>query len=44
MEATPTGASDLPAKPVTIVDCGELLGDKKLTGRNARFLTNYIDI
>ena len=29
---------------MTIVDCGELLGDQKMTGSNAEFLPNYIDV
>ena len=31
MEANPTGANDLPIKNVTVVDCGELTGDDKVT-------------
>jgi len=30
IEEGPTGAADLPTKQVTVVDCGELLGDDKL--------------
>ena len=41
MEANPTGANDLPIKSVKIVDCGELLGDDKLTESTAEFLENY---
>ena len=41
MEANPTGAQDLPIKPIKIVDCGELLGDDKLTESTAEFLESY---
>ena len=44
VEANPTGEQDLPKKAVKIVDCGELLGDDKLTSSNADFLPNYIDV
>lgn len=44
VESGPTGANDKPVKQVTIVDCGELLGDQKLTTSNAEFLPNYIDV
>ena len=30
MEANPTGANDLPVKPITVVDSGELKGDEKV--------------
>ena len=32
---------DKPNKPVTIVDCGELEGDSKLTAETADFLSSY---
>jgi hypothetical protein len=41
MENNPTGAQDLPVKPIKIVDCGELLGDDKLNESNAEFLESY---
>lgn len=41
MEANPTGQNDLPVKPITIADCGELLGEDKLTAESASFLKNY---
>jgi hypothetical protein len=41
MESNPTGAQDLPIKSIKIVDCGELLGDDKLTENNSEFLENY---
>lgn len=41
MESSETAAQDLPIKQVTIVDCGELKGDDKLTADTADFLTNY---
>ena len=44
IEGLETGAQDKPVRPVTVVDCGELLGDQKLTGFNAEFLPNYLDV
>ena len=44
VEQNPVGAQDKPLKQVTIIDCGELLGDDKLDSTNATFLPNYIDI
>lgn len=41
MEANPTGAQDKPLKTVTIVDCGELTGDDKLSEDKADFLSNF---
>ena len=35
------GASDRPLKNVKIAECGELLGDDKLTADNADFLASY---
>lgn len=40
-EAVEKGASDKPLKDVKIADCGELLGDDKLTAENADFLATY---
>ena len=44
MEDNPTGAQDRPLKQLTVVDCGQLHGDQKLTSSNAEDLPNYIDI
>merc|ERR1712216_916436 len=41
MEENPTGANDLPIKSIKIIECGELLGDQKLTEDTADFLDNY---
>ena len=38
MEENPTGANDLPIKPVTIVDCGELTPNDKVTAENAQLV------
>ena len=35
MEENPTGANDLPIKPITVVDCGELTPNEKVTAENA---------
>lgn len=35
------GANDKPLLDVQIVDCGELLGDKKLAAKDANFLATY---
>lgn len=35
MEENPTGENDLPVKPVTIVDCGELGEEEKLKENKA---------
>ena len=43
MMLNPTGAQDKPLLQVTIVDCGELTGDQKLTKENANFLSHYTD-
>ena len=40
-ENNKTGAQDKPIKPVTIVDCGELLGDEKMAAEDCDFLSNY---
>ena len=40
-ESVKTGASDVPEKPIQIVDCGELTNADKLTADNADFLSNY---
>ena len=40
-EQVEKGASDKPLKDVKIADCGELLGDDKLTAENADFLETY---
>ena len=44
VEANPTGAQDKPLKQVTIIDCGELIGDQKLTAENADFLPSYTEV
>ena len=41
MQKNPTGANDLPIKPVTVVDCGELPPNDKLTEEKANFLSSY---
>jgi len=41
VEQNPTAGQDLPIKQVTILDCGELKGDDKLTRDQADFLKNY---
>lgn len=41
IESNPTGAQDKPLKNVTIVDCGELTGEDKLTAEKANFLHNF---
>ena len=33
----------MPKEQVTIVDCGELKGDDKLTAENANFLKSFTD-
>ena len=40
-EQVEKGASDKPLKDVKIADCGELLGDDKLSAENADFLATY---
>lgn len=40
-EENKTGAQDKPIKPVTIVDCGELLGEEKMAAEDCDFLSNY---
>lgn len=44
MENNPTGSQDKPLKEIRVVDCGELLGDDKLTASKAENLPQYIDI
>jgi len=44
IEENPSGAQDKPLKQVTIVDCGELLGDDKIKADDADFLPSYVDI
>lgn len=44
MENNPTGSQDKPLKTVKVLDCGELLGEQKLTEENAEYLGSYIDI
>ena len=41
MQKNPTGANDLPIKPVTVVDCVELPPNDKLTEEKANFLSSY---
>ena len=41
MQKNPTGANDLPIKPVTVVDCGELPPNDKLSEEKANFLSSY---
>jgi cyclophilin family peptidyl-prolyl cis-trans isomerase len=41
MQENPTGANDLPVKPVTVADCGELTPNEKLTAETASFLSSY---
>ena len=41
IEANETGAQDKPLKPVTVVDCGELLGDEKMAAEDCDFLNHY---
>ena len=41
IEANESGAQDKPLKAVTIVDCGELKGDEKLTAASADFISSY---
>ena len=36
-----TGPKDVPLKPVTIQECGELKGSEKLSKEKADFLQNY---
>ena len=43
MQDNPTGANDLPVKPVTIADCGELSPNEKLTADKASFLSSFTD-
>ena len=38
-----TGAQDKPLTPVRIIECGELLGEDKLTEDKAEFLSYYKD-
>jgi len=38
MENNPTGSQDKPLKEIRVVDCGELLGDDKLTASKAENL------
>ena len=40
-EQVEKGASDKPLKDIKIADCGELLGDDKLSAENADFLETY---
>ena len=40
-EQVEKGASDKPLKDIKIADCGELLGDDKLSAENADFLESY---
>lgn len=44
VENNESGAQDRPLKAVTIADCGELLGDDKLTAENADFLSSFSEI
>lgn len=41
IEANETGAQDKPLKAVTVVDCGELLGDEKMAAEDCDFLESY---
>jgi peptidyl-prolyl isomerase D len=41
MEANPTGAQDKPLEQITIVDCGELKGDDKMSAEACDFLSSY---
>jgi len=41
MESNPTAPGDKPIKEVKITNCGELIGDDKLTETDADFLVNY---
>lgn len=41
MEENPVGQNDLPVKPITIADCGELTDANKLTAESASFLKSY---
>ena len=36
-----TAARDVPLRPITIAECGELLHEEKLTEETADFLWNY---
>jgi len=42
-ELVEKGASDKPLRNVRIADCGELLGDAKITAEEADFLPTYSD-
>lgn len=44
IEMNPTAPGDKPLKQVTVVDCGELPPNDKLTATTANFLSNYIDV
>ena len=44
IENNPSGAQDKPLKQVTIIDCGELTGDDKLTAEKADYLPSYSEI
>mmetsp|Transcript_35620 Transcript_35620/g.54465 ORF Transcript_35620/g.54465 Transcript_35620/m.54465 type:complete len:301 (-) Transcript_35620:14-916(-) len=41
VEDNKTGAQDKPLRPVTIVDCGELKGEEKMTRESAPFISQY---
>jgi cyclophilin family peptidyl-prolyl cis-trans isomerase len=40
-EAGETGAQDVPKRPVTIVECGELKDDQKMQASDCDFLSTY---
>lgn len=44
IENNKVGAQDKPLQQVRVVDCGELLGDDKLTAENADFLASFSEI
>lgn len=41
VENIKTGAQDKPLTPVIVADCGELIGDEKLTTETAEYLSHY---
>lgn len=40
-EAIKTGANDKPLTSIVVTDCGELLGNDKLTQETAEYLKHY---